>query len=173
MLIRCEARGLTGHRPCRVGFGVVTAWWRRDGSHVDAATHRRRDSGRRARGDLAGQHSGFLMVPDRGFVLVMLTNSEGGPEPLTEFFAGDSALRRYAGVSNLPAVLETLTPAELAPYEGRYLYLYSNFDGRSTSTRADFVRGADGEVAWLRTGGRLVRHALTQPGRRSSGTTTP
>jgi CubicO group peptidase (beta-lactamase class C family) len=165
-------------------------------------------------GDLAGQHSGFLMVPDRGFVLVMLTNSEGGPELLTEFFADDWALRRYAGVSNLPAVPQTLTPSELAPYEGRYIYLYSNLDGSSgeleltivgkngqlaveaentvlfrlafyrrdyvlqldadgtsTSTRADFVRGADGQVAWLRTGGRLVRHALTHLGLRTSGTT--
>jgi CubicO group peptidase (beta-lactamase class C family) len=165
-------------------------------------------------GDLAGQHSGFLMVPDRGFVLVMLTNSEGGPELLSELFIDDWALRRYAGVSNLPAVPRRLSPAELAPYEGRYIYVYSNIDGstgelelsivgengqltakvgdlvlfrlafyrrdyvlqldadgRPTATRADFVRGADGSVAWFRTGGRLVRHALARLGVRTGGAT--
>jgi hypothetical protein len=80
-------------------------------------------------GDLAGQHSGFLMVPDRGFALVMLTNSEGGPQLVAELFADDWALRRYAGVSNLPAVARSLSPRELAPYEGRYALPFINPDG--------------------------------------------
>jgi hypothetical protein len=49
-----------------------------------------------------------------------LTNSEGGPGLLAELFTGDWALRRFAGLSNLPAVPRTLTPSELAPYEGWY-----------------------------------------------------
>ncbi|HEX8346122.1 MAG TPA: serine hydrolase domain-containing protein [Actinoplanes sp.] len=156
-------------------------------------------------GDLAGQHSGFLMVPDRDFAMVMLTNSEGGPALVSEFFVDDWALRRYAGVSNLPAVPRALSPAELAPYEGRYLYPYANPDGTTgeleltivgvdgvlvlrvgdvevgrlafyrrdyvvlldeqgnpTPGRSDFVRAADGSVAWLRLSARLIRHAMEQ-----------
>jgi CubicO group peptidase (beta-lactamase class C family) len=71
-------------------------------------------------GDWTGQHSGFLMVPDRGFALTLLTNSETGPNLVEELFTDDWALRRFAGVSNLPAVPRTLSPAQLAPYEGTY-----------------------------------------------------
>lgn len=71
-------------------------------------------------GDVPGQHSGFLMVPDRGFAITLLTNSEGGPNLVDEFFTDDWALRRFAGISNLPAEPLTLGPAQLAPYEGTY-----------------------------------------------------
>jgi CubicO group peptidase (beta-lactamase class C family) len=167
-------------------------------------------------GDLAGQHSGFLMVPDRQFAMIMLTNSEGGPLLLDELFADDWALRRYAHVSNLPAVPRALSPQELAPYEGHYFFLVVNPDGtigqlelaivgeggqltvklgdlvfarlafyrpdyvlvldpnsQPTYTRADFLRGADGSVSWLRIGGRLVRHILAQQNIRLSETALP
>lgn len=166
-------------------------------------------------GDLPGQHSGFLMVPDRRYAMIMLTNSEGGPLLLDDLFADDWALRRFAGVSNRPAVPLSLSPSELAPYEGTYVVLLVNPDGsvgelpltvvgengqlaikaddvvlgrlafyrrdyvlildpegRPTSTRGDFVRGADGNVAWLRVGGRLYRHILEQ-GARLSRTAEP
>jgi CubicO group peptidase (beta-lactamase class C family) len=71
-------------------------------------------------GTWAGQHSGFIMVPERGFALTALTNSQGGAKLTAELFTDDWALRRFAGVSNLPAEPRTLTQAELAPYEGRY-----------------------------------------------------
>jgi CubicO group peptidase (beta-lactamase class C family) len=71
-------------------------------------------------GDVPGQHSGFLMVPDRGFAITLLTNSEGGPNLVDELFTADWALRRFAGISNLPAAPIALTPAQLAPYEGSY-----------------------------------------------------
>ncbi|HEV7964035.1 MAG TPA: serine hydrolase domain-containing protein [Actinoplanes sp.] len=71
-------------------------------------------------GDWAGQHSGFLMVPDRGFAITLLTNSEGGPGLVDELFVDDWALRRFAGISNLPAVPHMLNARELAAYEGRY-----------------------------------------------------
>ena len=71
-------------------------------------------------GDTPGQHSGFLMVPDRDFAITLLTNSEGGPNLLEELFTDDWALRRFAGISNLPAVPRALSPAQLAPYEGTY-----------------------------------------------------
>lgn len=152
-------------------------------------------------GDWPGQHSGFMFVPERGFALTLLTNSEGGPALAAELFADDWALRRFAGLSNLPAVPRALSPGELAEYEGIYLqqavgpdgrlqtgglrlagsggrlaitdgettfgvlaFYRKDFvlvlgpDGAPTHTRANFVRGADGTVAWLRLGGRLARH---------------
>lgn len=71
-------------------------------------------------GDWTGQHSGFLMVPDRGFAITLLTNSEGGPNLVDELFTDDWALRRFVGISNLPAAPLALSPAQLAPYEGTY-----------------------------------------------------
>jgi hypothetical protein len=39
---------------------------------------------------------------------------------VAELFVDDWALRRFAGISNLPAVPRALSPSELAPYLGRY-----------------------------------------------------
>jgi hypothetical protein len=154
-------------------------------------------------GDWAGQHSGFLMVPERDFALTVLTNSESGPALLSDLFAGDWALSRFAGVHNLPATPRTLPPSALAAYEGTYTAQEIYFDGsllsgsldlvadsgelsvRESGTealrlafyrkdyvlvqapeanaRASFVRGADGEVAWLRFGGRLWRRTAATP----------
>jgi CubicO group peptidase (beta-lactamase class C family) len=151
-------------------------------------------------GDWPGHHSGFLMVPERDFALTVLTNSETGPDLLTELFADDWALSRFAGVHNLPAVARSLPAAQLAAYEGSYtaqqidvdatvytqqidlvadagqlsvrvggtealrLAFYRKDyvlvlapDGTDTKFRADFVRGNDGTVAFLRYGGRLYR----------------
>jgi CubicO group peptidase (beta-lactamase class C family) len=178
-------------------------------------------------GDYLGQHAGFIMVPQRGFALTVLTNSDGGPALLGDLFVGDWALRRFAGVSNLPAKPQTLSRRELAPYEGIYtgriidpiftpsgteaetrielrgtpdgqlrmrrtdtldpavlddpsaaagaedepaaleqrLVFYRedyvrvyDQNGKPTPQRADFLRGHDGSVEWLRIGGRLYRH---------------
>ena len=97
-------------------------------------------------GDLPGQHSGFLIVPDRQFAMIMLTNSEGGPLLLDEFFADDWALRRFAGVSNLPAVPRALSPSELAPYEGTYMLPVVNPDGTVAQVPLSIV-GDNGELA--------------------------
>lgn len=72
-------------------------------------------------GTWSGQRSGFFMVPDRNFAMTLLTNSEGGAQLLLDLFADDWALRRFANVSNLPAVTQRLGAADLAPYEGRYV----------------------------------------------------
>jgi CubicO group peptidase (beta-lactamase class C family) len=152
-------------------------------------------------GDLPGYHSGFLMVPRRGFAITMLTNADSGPGLIHEFFTDDWALRRFAGVSNLPAVPRTLAARALAPYEGGYVTAEVGFDGvlvesgfplvadggrlvlrqdgvtvfalafyrrdhvvvidktgQRAGLRADFIRGADGRVVWLRLGGTLYRH---------------
>jgi CubicO group peptidase (beta-lactamase class C family) len=153
-------------------------------------------------GDLPGYHSGFLMVPGRGFAITMLTNSESGPGLLHEFFTHDWALRRFAGVSNLPAVPRALPARALAEYEGGWVTAAVERDGVLTESgfplvadggrlavqqdgvtfftlafyhrdhvlildesgqrdglRGDFIRGADGRLAWLRLGGALYRHA--------------
>jgi CubicO group peptidase (beta-lactamase class C family) len=155
-------------------------------------------------GDWAGQHSGFLMVPERGFALTLLTNAETGPALVAELFADDWALSRFAGVHNLPAVPRALPEAALAAYAGHYSAQQIGFDGSTgtieldlvpdagqlsarvgdqealrlpfyrkdyvlllapdgtdTHFRANFVRGPDGSVAWLRYGGRLYRRTVT------------
>jgi CubicO group peptidase (beta-lactamase class C family) len=71
-------------------------------------------------GDYVGQHAGFILVPERGFALTVLTNSDGGPKLLSELFVDDWALRRFARVSNLPARPRVLSSSRLAPYEGLY-----------------------------------------------------
>jgi hypothetical protein len=158
-------------------------------------------------GALTGQRSGFLMVPERGFAFTMLTNSDGGEKLHNDLFVDDWALRRFAGISNLPAVPRALTPGELAPYEGDYVrqaiegdgavdeivvelrgdqgqlhmtervespsptgkesrlafyrddyVLVLDATGQPVGTRSDFLRDADGGVAWLRDHGRLLRH---------------
>jgi hypothetical protein len=155
-------------------------------------------------GDWSGQHSGFLMVPQRDFAITLLTNSESGPALVAELFADDWALREFAGVSNLPAVPRQLPPRKLAAYEGTYVSQQIGFDGKPeelgldlvaddgelvasvggqvalrlpfyrqdyvlalepdgqpSHVRANFVRGSDGSVEWLRYGGRLFRHQPT------------
>jgi CubicO group peptidase (beta-lactamase class C family) len=162
-------------------------------------------------GDWAGQHSGFLMVPDRDFAITLLTNSEGGPGLVAELFADDWALKRFAGVRNLPAVPRP--QPGLSAYEGSYTAEQIGLDGTSailqldlavagngrlsvsvggqdalrlafyrrdyvlalgpdgsdTHVRANFVRGADGQVAWLRYGGRLFRRGGATAFRSAAG----
>jgi hypothetical protein len=171
-------------------------------------------------GDYAGQHSGFVMVPERGFALTMFTNSESGLKLVHELFYDDWALRRFAGVSNLPAKPRALSRSELAPYEGiytgqtidppglpggtvlktrielkgtpdgrlrltrtdtiesvgeqvskfrlafysvdphyvDYVLVYDEKSGDPTFERANFVRGQNKSVEWLRLGARIFRH---------------
>ncbi|KUL40354.1 serine hydrolase domain-containing protein [Actinoplanes awajinensis] len=84
-------------------------------------------------GDWAGQHSGFLMVPERDFAITVLTNADSGPDLLAELFVEDWALDRFAGVHNLPATPRTLPAAELAAYAGRYTFEQIGFDGETGS----------------------------------------
>jgi CubicO group peptidase (beta-lactamase class C family) len=90
-------------------------------------------------GSGTGQYSGFIMVPSRGFAMTVLTNSEGGPKLLNELFAEDWALRRFAGVSNLPALPQDLSPADLAPYEGHYVAYQISEKGEQIEVAIDFV----------------------------------
>jgi CubicO group peptidase (beta-lactamase class C family) len=94
-------------------------------------------------GDLPGFHSGFLLVPEKGFAITMLTNSESGPQLIAQLFYDDWALRRFAGVRNLPAVPRTLSEADLAPYEGHYTAQQIGFDDTTVDLPVELA-GSDG-----------------------------
>ncbi|SNR41837.1 serine hydrolase domain-containing protein [Actinoplanes regularis] len=93
-------------------------------------------------GDWAGQHSGFLMVPERDFAITVLTNSDTGPVLLGELFADDWVLSRFAGVHNLPAEPRLLPGDELAGYAGRYVIEQIDFDGQPVSASFELVPDA-------------------------------
>ncbi|WP_202873384.1 serine hydrolase domain-containing protein [Kribbella capetownensis] len=96
-------------------------------------------------GDWSGQHSGFLMVPERDFAITLLTNSESGPSLVAELFADDWALREFADVSNLRAVPRELPPHRLAAYQGTYVSQQIGFDGQPSDLGLDLVAD-DGEL---------------------------
>jgi CubicO group peptidase (beta-lactamase class C family) len=140
-------------------------------------------------GDLPGFHSGFLIVPERQFAITMLTNCESGPNLIAQLFYDDWALRRFAGLSNLPAATRRLSytatqigfddtaveiPVQLTANNGRLEMIEGEDDDAQTrmltfykhdyvlvddiGLRANFLRGADDRITWLRLGGRLFRH---------------
>jgi CubicO group peptidase (beta-lactamase class C family) len=113
-------------------------------------------------GTAPGQLSGFLMIPDRRFAFTLLTNSEGGGQLVDELFVDDWALRRFAGISNLPAVPRALSPSELAPYEGRYTSEVIGADGTVIEVLVD-LQGDQGQLHMTLTTGETVR-TLTSPG---------
>jgi CubicO group peptidase (beta-lactamase class C family) len=88
-------------------------------------------------GDVPGQRSGFMLVPRHGFGMTVLTNSDGGIKLLNELFADDWALRRFVGLTNLPAHPRKLTRRELAAYEGRYTAPELDPQGELTETAVE------------------------------------
>jgi CubicO group peptidase (beta-lactamase class C family) len=80
-------------------------------------------------GNWPGQSSGFMMVPERGFAITLLTNSVGGEALTTALFGEDWALRQFAGVSNPPAEPQRRSASQLTPYEGRYRATSIGIDG--------------------------------------------
>ncbi|MEU4423464.1 serine hydrolase domain-containing protein [Actinoplanes sp. NPDC024001] len=93
-------------------------------------------------GDWTGQHSGFLMVPERDFALTVLTNSDTGTALLDDLFVGDWALSRFAGVHNLPARPRALPAAELEAYRGVYTAEQIGFDGTVESIPVELIPDA-------------------------------
>jgi len=92
-------------------------------------------------GNWNGQSSGFFIVPERDFAMTLLTNSEGGSRLTTDLFADDWALRRFAGIGNLPATPQQLGAAELTPYQGRYVAKLINESGFREEAFIDFRVG--------------------------------
>jgi CubicO group peptidase (beta-lactamase class C family) len=84
-------------------------------------------------GDTNGQHTELVLVPERGFAVVLLTNGQGGGSPAAQAVL-DEALAHYPGLGPLagqvgllralrvPADTPTVTrsPEHLAAYAGRY-----------------------------------------------------
>jgi CubicO group peptidase (beta-lactamase class C family) len=94
--------------------GIGVAWWMRSSPERVPICQ--------INGDWIGQHAGMLVVPDRAFAVVVLTNGDGGEIVVAEVCAfDDGALRQFLGLNNPPDVPRMRTAAELAPYEGRYL----------------------------------------------------
>ena len=54
-------------------------------------------------GDLPGYKPDFLLVPAKGFAIILLNNGELGARLTGELFTTDWALRRFVGLHNLPA----------------------------------------------------------------------
>lgn len=52
--------------------------------------------------------------------MTTLTNSTNGSLLIAELGRSGWALTHFAGLNNPPAIPQTLPPAQLAPYEGRY-----------------------------------------------------
>jgi CubicO group peptidase (beta-lactamase class C family) len=102
-------------------------------------------------GDLPGFHSGFIMVPERRFGMALLTNSERGPKLLAELFTDDWALRRFAGVSNLPATPSERSAAELAPFEGVYRAEQIGFTGPEVKFAIQ-MKAKDGALSMAHVG---------------------
>lgn len=99
-------------------------WFVQDGAGMRAIMHG---------GDTLGQHTDFVAIPGQGFVLVVLTNGQGGGA-LAATAALDAALAQFPDLAPLagklglihalvvPADTPTvsLPPVEVAAYAGRY-----------------------------------------------------
>ncbi len=90
-------------------------------------------------GDVPGQHSGFMFVPERDFAITLLTNSDSGPKLVAELFFDDWVLSRFAGLHNLPAERRALDPAALAAYEGRYTAEQIDYRGQKLDVVKDIT----------------------------------
>ncbi|CDO87312.1 penicillin-binding protein [Mycobacterium triplex] len=96
-------------------------------------------------GTWKGQRSGFFMTPDRDFAMTVLTNSDGGFDLINDLFSCDWALRRFAGLTNMPAAPLHLDAVDLAPYAGRYIAEQVSQDGSIEQTIIDLAAG-DGRL---------------------------
>ena len=96
-------------------------------------------------GTWPGQLSGFFMAPERNFAMTVLTNSDGGSKLLPDLFGDDWALRRFAGIGNLPAEPQRLSAADLQPFTGRYMTEGIGPSGVLEQTIIEFTAG-DGQL---------------------------
>lgn len=112
-------------------------------------------------GDLPGYHSGLMLVPDQDFAIALLTNANSGPQLVAQLFFDDWALRRFCGLSNLPAAPRRLTRAQLATYEGSYTAQQIPFTGPPITLPVELV-GEDGALTMIEgSGSEAVRQTLT------------
>jgi dipeptidyl aminopeptidase/acylaminoacyl peptidase/CubicO group peptidase (beta-lactamase class C family) len=92
-----------------LGDEVGISWFLREVDGVRLVAHG---------GSTNGQQSAFLMVPERGFAVTVLTNADRGEQLHRELVRW--ALEAYAGVVDRDPEPVTLPAAELAAYAGEY-----------------------------------------------------
>jgi hypothetical protein len=101
-----------------------------------------------------------VFVPDRGFALTMLTNADSAVGLRVDLtITGDWLLERFDGESNQeldPGPENTASEAQLAFYRDDNV-VPLDAAGNPTTIRADFLPGANGDIAWFRLGGNLYR----------------
>lgn len=97
-------------RDSALGDAVGISWLLRDVGGVREVGHG---------GTTNGQHSHFSMVPERGFALVVMTNTApAGPRLLTDL--GRWAYEHYLGVDDAPPAPVEVDEEVLAEYAGTY-----------------------------------------------------
>lgn len=93
-----------------LGDAIGISWMLRVAGGVIAVAHG---------GTTHGQHSSFLMVPERDFAVISMSNcGPNGPQLNDELTKW--ALDRFLGISEAPPELAELTDDELAAYAGSY-----------------------------------------------------
>lgn len=73
-------------------------------------------------GDTNAMKSVLVIVPAQDFAIAWLANSAAAGFLELELFTTGWAVQLFTGLTNMPAPERRLSPAELAPYEGSYLY---------------------------------------------------
>jgi CubicO group peptidase (beta-lactamase class C family) len=89
--------------------GVGVSWLLRSIGNTRIAQHG---------GSTIGQQSAFLLVPERGFAITILTNADQGAELNQRVITW--ALGHYLGLVEAPPTPLELPPEALQPYVGRY-----------------------------------------------------
>jgi len=93
-----------------LGDFVGISWFLRDVEGARLVSHG---------GTTNGQHSAFVMVPDRGFALISMTNCEPNGPQLNDAVLG-WALERHLGIVEQDPEPLNLSDPELAPYTGTF-----------------------------------------------------
>jgi CubicO group peptidase (beta-lactamase class C family) len=93
-----------------LGDAVGISWFLEDVDGVQLVSHG---------GDVIGQHSSFVMCPEKNFAVIVLTNSDNSGSQLKEQ-AVRFALEHYIGVVQKDPEPVKLSDEALAPYVGTY-----------------------------------------------------
>ena len=111
-------------------------------------------------GDVPCYHSGLMLVPERGFAMTLLTNSENGPNLVHQLFFDDWALALFAGLHNMPAAPRMLDASALAAYEGSYSAEQIPFDGNPVALPLALTAHQGGLLASLGPPGAQSQYVL-------------
>ena len=103
-------------------------------------------------GDLPGYHQYLMLVPAQQFAIVLLTNGDGGTRLRSDLLVRDWVLRRFAGLSNLPAPPRSLTASELAQYEGHYTAKMISVDDQVHFNELQLTARTDGTLQLMFSG---------------------